>query len=160
MALALLTNILAYATLLFTPFPVFSQMAVFAIVGITTAALVVFLWFPYLETIAQPTARPKYCVARCSGFAPRLDLQVESATSARSIAARNPDCALAVLSCTVVSLRSVRLVFWSLATLVQEPLIIAWVKISMADTACRRSGGSVGQTRNWVNKDCVLADNA
>lgn len=51
MALALLTNILAYAILLFTPFPVFSQMAVFAIVGITTAALVVFLWFPYLAKI-------------------------------------------------------------------------------------------------------------
>lgn len=69
MALALLTNILAYATLLFTPFPVFSQMAVFAIVGITTAALVVFLWFPYLQTTAQPTPRCKYSVVRYTGCA-------------------------------------------------------------------------------------------
>ena len=51
-----------------------------------------------VETIAQPTARPKYCVVRYSGFAPRLDLQVESAASACSHAARNPDYALAVLA--------------------------------------------------------------
>lgn len=48
MTFAMLTNVLAYATLLLTPFPIFSQIALFAIVGIITAALVVFLWFPYL----------------------------------------------------------------------------------------------------------------
>ena len=51
MALALITTFSGYLLLAFTPFPIFSQMAIFSMGGIVSAWLAVMLWFPHIRRL-------------------------------------------------------------------------------------------------------------
>jgi len=60
--LALTTSMLGYVTMMFSPFPVLSQIALFALVGLSTACLSVFLLLPAL--LVRPNQRdPNEAVA-------------------------------------------------------------------------------------------------